>query len=284
LNVMERRFVRAAAWTVATAAIHPLMVVFGAAYAGLYVWMERRPERSQPRVTAVAALLPLALFPPVTDAYREVLNSHSYFLLLRWEWYEWVGIFAPLALLWWFERLGRRLGLPRLSQVSRALIAFGVIFFIGALVTTVPPQLAAWAKLQPMRSLHLLYAMPFVLAGGLLAQFVLQRKVWRWLLLFVPLCAGMFFAQRQEFPATPHLELPGAEPANEWAKAFVWIRENTPRDAYFALDPGYMEAAGEDQHGFRAIAERYADNEDDVSVKARESFAFPRSFSVKNAA
>lgn len=256
LNVMERRFVRAAAWTVATAAIHPLMVVFGAAYAGLYVWMERRPERSQPRVAAVAALLPLALFPPVTDAYREVLNSHSYFLLLRWEWYEWLGIFAPLALLWWFERLGRRLGLQRLSLVSRALIAFGVIFFAGALVTTVPPQLAAWAKLQPMRSLHLLYVMLFVLAGGLLAQFVLQRKVWRWLLLFVPLCAGMFFAQRQEFPATPHLELPGMAPANEWAKAFVWIRENTPRDAYFALDPGYMEAAGEDQHGFRAIAER----------------------------
>lgn len=256
LNVMEKKFVRAAAWTVATAAIHPLMVVFGAAYAGLYLWMERRAGRTEPRVAALAALLPLALFPPVTEAYREVLNSHSYFLLLRWEWYEWLGIFAPLALLWWFHQLGRRLKLPRLGQVSRALVAFGAIFFVGALVTTVPPQLAAWAKLQPMRSLHLLYVMLFVLGGGLLAQYVLQSKIWRWMVLFVPLCAGMFVAQRLEFPSTPHLELPGAEPANEWVKAFVWIRGNTPQDAYFALDPGYMEAVGEDQHGFRAIAER----------------------------
>ena len=38
--------------------------------------------------------------------------------------------------------------------------------------------------------------------------------------------------------------------------AFVWIREHTPSDAYFALDPDHMRLPGEDQHGFRAIAER----------------------------
>jgi hypothetical protein len=31
---------------------------------------------------------------------------------------------------------------------------------------------------------------------------------------------------------------------------------NTPENAYFALDPHYMEAPGEDFHGFRALAER----------------------------
>jgi len=36
------------------------------------------------------------------------------------------------------------------------------------------------------------------------------------------------------------------------------IRLQTPRDAVFALDPNYMLIAGEDQHGFRAIAERSA--------------------------
>jgi hypothetical protein len=36
----------------------------------------------------------------------------------------------------------------------------------------------------------------------------------------------------------------------------VWIRQHTPLDAYFALDPNAMALAGEDQHGFRAIAER----------------------------
>jgi hypothetical protein len=33
---------------------------------------------------------------------------------------------------------------------------------------------------------------------------------------------------------------------------------HTPRDAVFALNPNYMLIAGEDQHGFRAVAERSA--------------------------
>jgi hypothetical protein len=66
----------------------------------------------------------------------------------------------------------------------------------------------------------------------------------------------MFYAQRQLFPATPHLELPGRSTANPWVDAFLWIRDNTPVDAYFALDPQHMRLPGEDQHGFRAVAER----------------------------
>src|SRR6266851_5626727 len=111
-------------------------------------------------------------------------------------------------------------------------------------------------ELQPMRSLHLVYIMLFVFAGGLLAQFVLRDRGWRWLLLFLPICAGMWITQRQLFPATPHIELPGAAPRNDWVEAFLWIRNHTPVAAYFALDPDHMEVAGEDQHGFRGIAER----------------------------
>jgi len=36
----------------------------------------------------------------------------------------------------------------------------------------------------------------------------------------------------------------------------LWIRHNTPTDAYFALNPEHMALPGEDQHGFRALAER----------------------------
>ncbi|MGH9561444.1 MAG: hypothetical protein ACRD3S_08310 [Terracidiphilus sp.] len=39
-------------------------------------------------------------------------------------------------------------------------------------------------------------------------------------------------------------------------QAFAWIRTNTPVDAYFALDPYYLEQPGEDFHSFRALAER----------------------------
>jgi uncharacterized protein (DUF2235 family) len=52
------------------------------------------------------------------------------------------------------------------------------------------------------------------------------------------------------------LELPWTRPSNEWVRTFGWIRQNTPIDAYFALDPDTMAVPGEDQHGFRAIAER----------------------------
>jgi len=74
---------------------------------------------------------------------------------------------------------------------------------------------------------------------------------------FLLIANGCMFAwQRAEFAGTQHLELPGRRPGNEWLQAFAWIGENTPTNAYFALDPHYMEAPGEDYHGFRALAER----------------------------
>ena len=263
INVMERRFVRAGLWTIFTALIHPLMVVFGISYVVL-LCLFTRPIQTHKHAYAVAAglLFRFGLFPPLTDAYREVLESHSYFFVLRWEWYEWLGIFAPLALFWWFRHIARKQNLPTLEVMSQASIVFGLFFFFVALLISIPARFANLAELQPMRSLHLVYILLFVFSGGLLAQFVLGSHVWRWLLLFLPISAAMFFAQRQLFPATPHLEWPGAAPGNQWVEAFLWVRTHTPVDAYFALDPNHMEISGEDQHGFRAIAERsmLADN------------------------
>src|SRR5262249_44034609 len=41
-----------------------------------------------------------------------------------------------------------------------------------------------------------------------------------------------------------------------WLESFAWIRQNTPRDAIFALDPNYLASRGLDYHGFRGLAER----------------------------
>jgi hypothetical protein len=254
-NSLERKFWRAALWTLWAAAIHPLMIVFGLSYALVLLGMEWGQSRPQHRSTG-AWLLPFGLFPPVTAAYREVMESHAYFFLLRWKWYEWLGIFAPCALLWWFQRIARQQRLPVLDRLCRALVGFGLFFFLVALAITIPPRLANFAELQPMRNLLLVYILLFIFAGGLLAQFVLKDRAWRWLALFVPLCAGMWFAQRALFPATPHLEWPGSATNNDWVEAFLWVRGHSPVDAYFALDPEYMELPGEDQHGFRAMAER----------------------------
>lgn len=254
INVLERKLVRAALWAAATAVIHPLMVVFGIAYAVVLWLVQKRTAR--PGYATAAALLPLSLFPAVTPAYRQVLESRSYFFLLKWEWYEWLGIFGPLALLWWFSHLARRRKLEVMQSVCESLIWFGLFFFLVALAITIPPRFANLAELQPMRSLLLVYILLFIIGGGLLQESFLKRIWWRWLLLFVPLAGGMWFAQRQLFPSTPHIEWPGRTPTNEWVQAFDWIRQNTPNDAYFALDPEHMEMSGEDQHGFRAIAER----------------------------
>jgi hypothetical protein len=92
--------------------------------------------------------------------------------------------------------------------------------------------------------------------GGVLAEYVLKNRLWAWLALFVPLTLGMFVAQRSLFSASGHVEWPGRVVKNPWAQAFVWARENTPVDAVFALDPNYMHIPGEDEIGFRCLAQR----------------------------
>jgi hypothetical protein len=51
-------------------------------------------------------------------------------------------------------------------------------------------------------------------------------------------------------------------------KAFIWVRANTPEDAYFVLDPAHMNRPGEDEHGFRAFSQRsmMADMDKDPGV------------------
>jgi hypothetical protein len=87
---------------------------------------------------------------------------------------------------------------------------------------------------------------------------VLRRSTWRWLGVFVPLAGSMCLLQYSQFPSSAHVEWPGYGYHNCWNSAFFWIRHHTPADAVFALDPNYMKIEGEDQHGFRAVAERSA--------------------------
>src|SRR5205085_5738212 len=156
----------------------------------------------------VAAALPFGLsFGRPSAAYHQVALSHSYFYLTRWEWYEWIGALAPIAVLWWFSRLARKHGRYNLDLMCRALIPYLIVNIVAALVLCLP-AMESTARLQPMRSLYLLYVLMILFAGGFLAGYVLNNRAWRWIALFAPLCAGMFIGQRALFPASPHIEWP----------------------------------------------------------------------------
>jgi hypothetical protein len=197
----------------------------------------------------------------------------------RWTWYEWLGVAAPLALFWAFHRIAKQSrNTGALSAVSWRLLCFGAFQMTLAVAIMLPPQLERLRPFEPMRYLQLLYIFLFLLGGGLIGKYVLGAHPWRWAMLFVPLSCGMIFAQLRMYPATQHLELPGVESRNEWVRAFTWIRDSTPPESLFALDPRYMEMRGEDFHGFRALAARsvLADNLKDPGMAARVPRLAPR--------
>jgi len=254
----------ALAWLAATAALHPQMAVYGLLFIGCMALVRRLPaarEFSVPVFGAMTGLPFLLDFAPLHGPARECLLSRTFFFVSMWTWYQWVGVFAPMALLWWFSAARPRHTLPAFRVLARTLIPFGLVFTAAALMLAVP-ALESYNRLQPMRSFHLLYVIFFVLLGGLMGEYGIKTSAWRWVALLVPLALGMVLVQESAFPASEHVEWPGSDRGNTWISAFLWIRNHTPKGAVFALDPNYMTQPGEDTHGFRAVAERsvLADN------------------------
>ena len=54
----------------------------------------------------------------------------------------------------------------------------------------------------------------------------------------------MFALDVAGYPASPHIEWPGVQYQGEWLSSFLWIRNHTPKDAIFALDPEYLIKTG----------------------------------------
>lgn len=252
-EVLHRKYGRAMLWLAFAAVMHPLMASFAIAFC---VWLIVL-DRYRPPLLGFAAALPFGLtLDPPPPAYHQVALRQPYFYIQRWQWYEWLGLVGPVILFWMMAGFARRRKMNNLELVSRAVVPFVLVATLAAIVLSIPARFEALARLEPLRCLALTYMLLIVVGGGLLGQYVLQTHVWRWLVLFVPLSLGMYFAQRQLFPASAHIEWPWAQPRNQWAQAFEWIRGNTPLDALFALDPGHMGLPGEDENGFRARAER----------------------------
>jgi hypothetical protein len=256
--ILEKKHLQVGLWILFAAAVHPLMSVFAASWIFFLVVVQHYASRPVPAFAAPAlALLPLGIsikYP--SAAYREVVQTRQYFFILQWQWYELLGIFGPLAILYGLSRLARKQGLFKLESVCRAAILFGLFYLVLAAILTIPDRLIALARYQPLRSLQIVYVLLILVSGGFLGKWLLKDRAWLWVVLMVPLCGAMFYASRQLFPATRQIEWPGATPKNDWLQTFAWIKDNTPIDAIFVLNPQHMSLPGEDNQGFRALAER----------------------------
>jgi hypothetical protein len=288
--VLDRRLRIAGALLAIAFAIHAIMASFGISFCAFLFWRLRPAQTGRPPVVSVAAalLLPLGwIFEPASDAWRQAAATRDFYFLERWHWYEWLGVFAPLLLLYFFWRFRQPedRDASALPSLLSALLHYGVFQTLVGLLLMLPPGLERLRPFEPMRYLHLFYLLFFLIAGGLLGRYILNRKIYYWLLLFLPLSAGMFYAQRQALPASAHLELPGVASENAWLQAFAWIQQNTSVESLFALDPHYVKLPGEDYHGFRALAERsvLADYEKDGGMAARVPRLAPRWLKEANA-
>ena len=266
VDVLDRRPLQAILWIALATPVHIQMAFYGVLICLFMAWKapggeqevtSKEPAAAQSANALTFFLFPLkSLFEPASEAWKEAARTRTQHYLVRWEWYEWMGALAPLAFFYWFVHLARKSGMSVAAFVAQRAAAFQIFSVVSALVLTLPPKFERLTPYQPMRALHVTTLLFVLLAGGFMGQYVLQRSVARWLLLFLPLCFAMFYVQRQLFPSSEHVELPGRTSRNQWVQAFLWIKDNTPQGAYFALDPVFMGRPGEDQHGFRAFSER----------------------------
>jgi hypothetical protein len=290
VDALDHRYWRTGVLLAIAFAVHALMAAFAISFCAFLLWKQTLSLRDRTAETAIAAaaLMPFGwIFEPASDAWRKAAATRSFYFLTQWEWYEWLGILGPLVILYLVNRRRDRLAENQsdLPILISSLIAYGLFQTVVGLTIMLAPGLERLRPLEPMRYLHLIYLFLFSIVGGFIGRSVLDRHVYRWLLLFLPLSVGMFYAQQQMYPSSRHLELPGLTPRNPWLQAFSWIRQNTPADALFALDPHYMTLPGEDYHGFRALAERsvLADYEKDGGMAARVPRLAPRWLKEVNA-
>jgi hypothetical protein len=258
---LERRYVLASLVIAVTGLIHLQMCAFLVLLMALLWLTEILKPAARPRVpafAAIAGILPGG-FPltPATGPYREALYARDFFFLSNWNWYDWIGMLAPLAILTWFWKGKVRGTTAEFRRLSFALIPFGVLAILVAAVFSSSHTLDMFARLQPLRCFQLITLIFMFFLGGVIGEYAAKGRAWVLPVLSVPMAFGMFLAARATYPNSPQIELPWLKSSsNDWVNTLLWIRENTPRDAVFAVDSRYFLEKGVDVHGFRVISER----------------------------
>lgn len=259
-----RRLGMAFGFMVMAEIMHPLMATY--TLSCILLFASAFATRGKWRVIALCGLCGLgyvvaaALYfstPLPTSEYLRVAQTRSYWFIDQWQWYELFGLAAPLLLLAVIPRLARKGDRPPLKPLVHAALAAGAAgVIIAAYFARETSAVYSVARLQPLRIFQTVYILMIVLLGGVLAERVMLKRIERWVALFAIAGGIALTCELQSYPSSAHLEVPWNSPHNKWEQAFQWVRQNTPRDALFAMDSNYITKEGEDSQNFRAIAER----------------------------
>ena len=265
---IDHRWVRTAFLLLFAGLMHPLMFVYAAAFVLLFILIDlgRAPLASflcLLGISACGAIYLATLHTPVSAAYRQAVLSRSYLFPSQWAWFEYLGILVPLLAF----ALALRYLVPGVlaGKLCLAAVMLGTSTTISAFLFVHPSGPYLLARIQLLRSFHMLYLVGILLLGGLLGNRLLatsrenQPIPGARVIGFAMLAAvamSMFLAQRYTYPLSAHIEFPRAVPLNPWERTFVWIRANTPPGAVFAANPDLVLLQGEEGQGFRVMTER----------------------------
>lgn len=268
-HLLQRRTFASVLLLATAFVLHPVMALWGGLFlVSVWTLQRKRPILLFTSFSGASFLICLAIYllSPVDEgALRLLAATRSYWFLAQWQWYEVLGALAPPALLLWthsrHEQTHSTGAEERLLVYAHAATT-ALCLLIALIFARSSAEHLFIARMQPLRALHLLYAVFLLIAGGWIGNYLHEkmnsRKAERVALAVLAACIAtpLFVAQLEIYPASQHLEFPWRQPTNGWSRAFVWCREHTSQNALFAMDAHYITVEGEDAQNFRSIALR----------------------------
>ncbi len=258
---LERRMLASTACLLAAFVLHPLMAAYAIGYVVALILV--RSRRWGWLVAATLAVMAAGyasahagILLGESPAYRIATVSRTYFFLDHWAWFEIFGLAPPLVAAFLYLAVNPSRLRSSYGLVSAASLYVGVVAILFALVFTRTEAAYLLARLQPLRAFQLIYILFFLLLGSLLGEYSFRRHWWVGAAGFAAIAGIMFVTQLYIYPSLRHVEWPWIQPVNPWEQAFLWIRGNTPANAFFAIDPHYQSQPQEDTVGFRAATQR----------------------------
>ncbi|HWT64863.1 MAG TPA: hypothetical protein VN151_02020, partial [Terracidiphilus sp.] len=195
-RLLRYRYWQAVPLLILSFVLHPIMGLLGISFScsvavtqwePVYVWLRSLRD-------SLAAAVPLGwIFESPTPIWRKALATRSYFFLYQWQWYEWLGALAPIALFCVLRYLSLKRGDQRMERFATAVLVYALFQQALAMFVLATPSLVRLTPMQPMRYLHLVYVFMVLIAGGLLGQHLLKASAARWAAFLLLVNGGMLY-------------------------------------------------------------------------------------------